>query len=101
MAITHITGPIRTMAITDRTLTMATIPGLHSIGTADIGITATTVIIGTITGTNQGDLGLKKSIELAREQFRASFFAMRITKLRTPPVVAVEQFICFSATLLP
>jgi hypothetical protein len=52
MAITHITGPIRIMAITDRTLTMATIPGLHSIGTADIGITATTVIIGTITGTN-------------------------------------------------
>ena len=53
MAIPH-TGPqalsirpILTMAITDRTTgTMA----LHFIGTADIDITATTIIIGTITG---------------------------------------------------
>jgi len=43
-----IIGLIRTMAIR----TMATIMGLRSIGTADIDITtATTVIIGTITGT--------------------------------------------------
>ena len=42
---------IRTTAITDHIRTMVTIMGLHSIGTADIDIiTATTVIIGTITG---------------------------------------------------
>jgi hypothetical protein len=44
-------GPIRTTAITDRTRTMATLTGLHTIGTADIDTTATTaIIIGTITG---------------------------------------------------
>jgi hypothetical protein len=43
-------GPIRTTAITDRTRTMATLTGLHTIGTADIDTTATTVTIGTITG---------------------------------------------------
>jgi len=48
MGITRIIiRPILTMAITDRTTgTMA----LHFIGTADIDITATTIIIGTITG---------------------------------------------------
>jgi hypothetical protein len=53
MGTTHITtGPIRTMATIDRIRTMATM-GLHSIGTADTDITATTVIIGTITGTTK------------------------------------------------
>jgi hypothetical protein len=52
MAITHITGPIRTMAITDRIRTMATTMGLHFIGTADTAITATTIIIDTTIGTN-------------------------------------------------
>jgi hypothetical protein len=45
--------------------------GLHSIGTAGTGITATTAIIGTIIDTRT-----QKSIELAREQSRASFFGM-------------------------
>jgi hypothetical protein len=50
---------------TDRIRTTATILGRHSIGTAGIDITATSVIIGTI-GT-KADVGSKKSIELARE----------------------------------
>jgi hypothetical protein len=92
------TGLIRIMAITtDRIRTMATITGLHSIGTAGTGITATTVIIGNITGTIKVDLvGLKESIELVREQFRASFFAVRTNGAprRSAHVIPREQFTC-------
>jgi hypothetical protein len=52
MGTTRTTGLIRIMASTDRIRTMAIIIGLHITGTAGVAtITATTVIIGTITGT--------------------------------------------------
>jgi Mg2+/Co2+ transporter CorB len=45
MDITHMDTDTTLTAITDRIPTMATIMGLHIIGTAGIAITATTVII--------------------------------------------------------
>jgi hypothetical protein len=63
MDITHM-DTTRT-AITDRIRTMATM-GLHSIGTAGIAITATTIIITTVIIGNKLTVGSRKSTELAR-----------------------------------
>ena len=57
MDITHMAITSRTV-ITGRIRTMATIMGLHSIGTADTGITTATIVTTIITGTKV-DVGSK------------------------------------------